>query len=257
MNARFRYVVSCEHGGNDVPEPYADLFQSKQAVQWLASHRGYDPGSLPAARQFAESLKTVLNFSTTTRLLVDLNRSFDNPTLFSKFSQHLPDAKRDQLLQQYYYPYRETVTGQVESIVQDDNVAVHLSIHTFTPTYHGQRRAFDVGLLYDPASALETQLCRRWMTALSKSEPLLRVRMNEPYAGTEDGLTTALRHRFPATNYAGIEVEINHRIFKQSDIKQAELVKRLLVTWKLQMLPPALLAGEVERGCGREGGVEK
>jgi predicted N-formylglutamate amidohydrolase len=32
--------------------------------------------------------------------------------------------------------------------------------------------------------------------------------MNEPYLGTDDGLTTHLRTVFPAAGYAGIEIEV-------------------------------------------------
>ena len=39
----------------------------------------------------------------------------------------------------------------------------------------------------------------------------MRVRFNYPYAGRADGLTTALRRRFPDAAYAGIELEINQR----------------------------------------------
>ena len=38
-----------------------------------------------------------------------------------------------------------------------------------------------------------------------------RVRLNQPYCGASDGLTTALRRRFPPERYLGLELELNQR----------------------------------------------
>ena len=39
-----RWLLTCEHGGNQVPEPWRERFAGAQDV--LASHRGWDRGSL-------------------------------------------------------------------------------------------------------------------------------------------------------------------------------------------------------------------
>jgi hypothetical protein len=44
-------LITCEHGGNDVPAEYAELFRGREAM--LQSHRGYDRGALRMARDFA------------------------------------------------------------------------------------------------------------------------------------------------------------------------------------------------------------
>ena len=49
--AKFACLVTCEHGGNDIPPRYAPLFRGRRAL--LASHRGYDPGALVTARALA------------------------------------------------------------------------------------------------------------------------------------------------------------------------------------------------------------
>ena len=43
----------------------------------------------------------------------------------------------------------------------------------------------------------------------------LRVELNQPYLGIDDGLTTAMRQQFADHDYAGIELEINHRIMRR------------------------------------------
>ena len=53
------------------------------------THRGWDPGALLLAREMVERFDARLYFETTTRLLVDLNRSVGNPELHSEATRHL------------------------------------------------------------------------------------------------------------------------------------------------------------------------
>jgi predicted N-formylglutamate amidohydrolase len=92
-------IVSCEHGGNDVPRAYATLFAGHATT--LATHRGWDPGSLPLARQMASALDAPLYASTTTRLLIDLNRSLGHRQLLSEFTRGLAPAERQQIIDRY------------------------------------------------------------------------------------------------------------------------------------------------------------
>lgn len=223
-------IVSCEHGGNDVPENYRPLFDSPGARADLRSHRGYDPGSLLAAKFCAEQFRAPLIFSTVTRLLVDLNRSSDNPELFSKYSDRLDPVSKHQLLAEQYTPFRQQVFGLVRDGIQSKDRVIHLSIHTFTPRLRGTRRAVDIGLLFDPDREHETLICRPWCEAIRNRLPRVRVRLNEPYPGIADGLTTWLRTRFADWQYAGIEVEISNTLAKKSTASQNYLLRSLVET---------------------------
>lgn len=202
-------VVSCEHGGNRIPAPYRALFLDHEAV--LGSHRGFDPGALELARELAGACETPLIASTTSRLLVELNRSPHHPKLFSEFTRSLSPPLKDRILQGYYVPYRARVESAVRSGLGSNRRVVHLSAHSFTPVLDGEVRAVDVGLLYDPRRGAERRFCERWSALLAERIAPLRVRRNSPYRGTADGLTTALRRRFPATRYLGIEIEVNQK----------------------------------------------
>lgn len=230
---RRRLVITCEHGGNDVPPEYADWFASRSAQRSLQSHQGYDIGALQAANDFSQATSTPLISSTVTRLLVDLNRSLDNPSLFSRFVDKATSAPRERILEKFYHPYRDRVTSAIEPSIDEGFETVHLSVHSFTPRLAGNWRPIDIGLLFDPASPGESRLCQSWQEQLQKIAPRLRVLMNQPYAGIEDGLTTSLRLRFPRDLYAGIEIEINHRFFKQSPDRQAKVVQPLIAAFKM------------------------
>jgi len=79
---RNQLVITCEHGGREVPREYAALFSDRAAL--LDSHRGWDAGALELGRQLADAFGVPLHVATTTRLLVDLNRSIGHRQLFSE-----------------------------------------------------------------------------------------------------------------------------------------------------------------------------
>ncbi|MBX2969752.1 MAG: N-formylglutamate amidohydrolase [Cyclobacteriaceae bacterium] len=199
-------LISCEHAGNEVPDAYASLFSDAQDV--LASHRGWDPGALDVAQFLADRLQVKLFSMSVTRLLVEMNRSIDNPQLFSGFSNGLEEEEKRKLIDQYYFPYRKSIE---EAILKTNDAVIHLSIHSFTPVLNGTVRNVDVGLLFDPDRKSELQFCSVLKSELEKELPNQRIEFNEPYKGTDDGLTTSLRKKFPDHKYLGIEIEINQK----------------------------------------------
>jgi len=178
----------------------------------LDSHRGYDAGALLMAEELAMTFGAALVTSTISRLLVDLNRSIGHPRLFSTTTRRLSPPVREEILAQYYRPYREQVERLVTRAVSDGQRVIHISSHSFTPELNGKVRNADVGLLYDPARRGEAELCAHWRATLAELAPSLRVRRNYPYAGKGDGLTAFLRRRFAPAAYVGIELEVNQEI---------------------------------------------
>ncbi len=208
MSRRTLHVVlSCEHGGNRIPPEYASLFRRAQKA--LNSHRGYDPGSLEIGRYFARRLNAPLHAANVSRLLVELNRSVGHPKLFSEFTTKLDNSARRNVLDEYYFPHRQTVEENLGVKIRSGQRAVHLSVHTFTPVMNGQKRNADVGLLYDPARPGERQFCDLWRRRLLAENGNIRVRRNYPYLGRADGFTTHLRKQFTDRDYIGIELEVN------------------------------------------------
>ena len=203
------FLITCEHGGKRIPPRYGSLFAGFEAL--LRSHRGYDPGALAVARELARALAAPLFVSTTSRLLIDLNRSVGHPRLYSEATRDVPVAVRREILERHYLPYRNRVETHVGEAIAHGKRAIHISSHSFTPELDGTIRNADIGLLYDPARCGEIELCRRWQTGLKARAPELKVRRNYPYTGKSDGFTAYLRRRFPADAYIGIELEINQK----------------------------------------------
>lgn len=203
--AERQFFVTCEHGGNGVPQRYRTLFGGRQSL--LASHRGWDPGALTVARELARSLDAPLVAGSTTRLLVDLNRSPHNPAVFSEFTRRLPRDERDGLLARYHRPYWD----RVRALAAVPNRSFHVSVHSFTPVLRGEERNFAMGILYDPGRSRERALARAWKERLQEKLPGAGVRRNAPYRGNADGVMTALRRALPQTRYLALELELNQR----------------------------------------------
>ncbi len=222
-----RIVITCEHGGNQIPAEYAAYFRSARGA--LRTHRGWDPGALPLARRLATEFSAPLHFSEISRLLVDLNRSEQHPRVFSEWSRPLAVGVRDAILSRWYRPYRRRVEREIAGLATRNRRVVHVSVHSFTPILNGAVRRADIGLLYDPARAGEFDLCAQWQAELREREPGLTVLRNSPYRGTSDGFTTYLRTRFRESAYIGLELEINQRLLDQKSWRrfQSSLIDSL------------------------------
>ncbi len=226
-----RLIITCEHAGNDVPAAYRPLFVGHAHL--LPTHRGWDPGALILAREMVEQLSTPrdpvpLYFETTTRLLVDLNRSVGNPELHSEATRHLTLTERREILKIHYHPHRQTVDAAVAAAIAAGDRVIHIASHSFTPELYGHVRTADVGMLYDPGRSGEVALASAWLLALKAADASLRLRRNYPYLGTSDGVTMSLRKKHPPERYVGVELEVNQRYVEEGGSAWPE-IRRTLV----------------------------
>ena len=214
-------LLSCEHGGNQVPTEYQSLFSSAHARKALQSHRGFDAGALELARRLATRMRAPLVEASVTRLLVDLNRSPGHPRLFSTLTRELPEEQRRRLLAKYYFPHRGRIETHIRDNARQGIRTVHVAVHSFASRLNGEVRPADIGLLYDPGRLPEKRFCARWKESLIEEQPKLRVRRNYPYRGKDDGLPTALRRQFTARLYLGIELEVNQATLNRASSRSA------------------------------------
>lgn len=210
-------VVTCEHAGNEVPEEYRELFTHAHGE--LESHRGFDPGALRVALRLSALLGAPLFHTPITRLLIEANRSMDHADLFSRFTRLLPDDEKQRIIEAYYLPHRCAIERTISALIAAGRRVVHVGVHSFTDHWAGQDRDFEIGLLFDPGRTWEHHLCKRWGERMQEMEPDARVRMNEPYLGTDDGLTTALRTRLGELVYAGVEVELRQGLLATTPVE--------------------------------------
>lgn len=236
-----RLLLTCEHGGNLIPSAYAPLFHGQEDV--LKTHQGYDIGAL----ELYQTMKPIADvgfYAETSRLLVELNRSLHHARLFSEFTQVLPPAEKERLLEKHYKPYREQVEQMVSDFVSAGRRMLHVAVHTFTPVLDGDERQADIGLLYDPKRKHEQAYSKEWKAALNKADKELLVRFNYPYLGISDGFPTYLRRKFTADEYVGIELEVNQKFPQQGGARWQEIQALLATTLQEVVLRNRALLSE-------------
>lgn len=216
-------LVTCEHAVNAVPDAYSMLFDGHEAL--LQTHRGFDNGALFLATQLQTTLCCPLIAANATRLLIDCNRSLRHPHCFSEITALLSGVEKEQIIANYYQPYRELVINQIASFINAGFIVWHLSIHSFTPVLDGLMRNADIAFLYDPKRIIEKLLARDWQHTLKQSSDF-KIRLNYPYRGNSDGFTTALRRQFSEYKYLGFEIEINQALAGCQE--KLELIAELL-----------------------------
>ncbi len=211
-------VVTCEHGGNRVPDRFRPLFAGRW--QLLRSHEGWDRGALRMAREMAAALGGDHHFSVVSRLLVDLNRSLGATDNFSSITAALVPELQQEILDTCYHPYRHAVERSIADAIERGERVLHLSCHSFAEELNGKRREAAVGILYDPVRVTEDGIAQRWFEALREALPEQEARFNYPYLGVDDGLVTALRGRYPDPLYAGIELEVRRDVITEARTRQ-------------------------------------
>lgn len=220
-----KFIISCEHAGNKIPNGYEFLFDGADEI--LNSHRGWDPGALELAENLAEKIESNLYSYPFTRLFIEPNRSIGHPRLFSEFTHELKKSDKNKIIENYYHPYRNSVIEAIRQNTAQDSPTIHISVHTFTPVFKEKDRHVEIGLLYDPKKVYEENICQRWKSVLKEIFPDFRIRMNQPYKGSSDGFTTFLRKLFDQKLYLGIELEVNQKLFFDNNGKWNQICLKI------------------------------
>jgi predicted N-formylglutamate amidohydrolase len=222
-----RLVFTCEHAAPNIPAAYGRWFRGR--LGRFPAHRVVDAGASDLADRFARRFKAPLHRSRFSRMLVDLNRSEGHPRLFSEISRVMPADLKAEVLNGIYRPYRSGIVQRIDGWLLRGFIAMHVSVHTFSPRWNGRRRRTDVGLLFDPGRRLEKRICAQWRSRLKRELPGLKVHFNRPYRGTSNGFTTDLRKNLKDGRYAGIEIEVNQRFFGPDRAAEGRRVCDLIV----------------------------
>ena len=210
-----KVVLSCEHAVNIIPPKYQKLFRG--AEEMLQTHRGYDLGALNLYKLLQKDDVSYCQSATTSRLLVDVNRSLYRRTLFSEFTKPLDQSLKIEILEEYYYGFRSPFEEKIYQFWKQNYTVIHLSVHSFAPELNGEIRQTDFGILYHPGRPQEKQFAKIWKQELLKLMPEFRVRFNYPYQGKPDGHVRYFRDR-EEDKYIGLEFEMNQKYAKNSQV---------------------------------------
>ncbi|MDQ8201912.1 N-formylglutamate amidohydrolase [Pelagicoccus sp. SDUM812003] len=232
----YSFIVTAEHATDVIPRSCIELLTGLIASS--ETHQIYDPGTKAIGVELASRLESSLLLGTCTRLAIDLNRSLGSASLFSPPVFAASEGLKIDLINDHYAPFRCETQQLIRKQISAGNTVVHLSLHSFTKVFLGQRREVDLGVLFDDQRSRESAVARAWLRNLKRVLPDLTIRENEPYHGREDGHTTALRRQYPDSQYIGIEIELSQELDLELD---AELYAKVIANSLLRTLtvPPS------------------
>jgi predicted N-formylglutamate amidohydrolase len=176
----------CDHASNAVPSECGTLGLEEGA---FAAHIASDIGAATVTRALAQAYGTGAVLARWSRLLIDLNRGADDPTLVMKLSdgriipgnRNADDAEIAHRLEIFFRPYHNAIAARIAAMREAGIVPTVISMHSFTPVWKGFKRPWQVGVLWDKDGRLANPL----MAALARAGFI--VGDNEPYKGELEG----------------------------------------------------------------------
>jgi predicted N-formylglutamate amidohydrolase len=192
-------IVICEHASAQMLAPWEDV-----GADVLASHAASDPGALGLARALGPHLARAcggaeLIHAPHSRLIYDLNRSPDRPDACPEHSEiyaipmnaGLSPADRLARMEALYLPFHNLVRARVARALALGQKPVIVTVHSFSPIWHGVARKVEFGVIHDAMPALARRI-------VAQADGLgLVTELNAPYSA-QDHVTHTLRlHALP------------------------------------------------------------
>ena len=172
----------CDHASNALPRAHGTL---GLAPELFATHIAADIGAAAVTRTLANAFGAGAILGAWSRLLIDLNRGEDDPTLVMKLSDGslIPGNARigaDEVrarIAQFHAPYHAAIGGEIAQMRAAGTVPVLVSMHSFTPVWKGTKRPWEIGILWDRDGRLARPLLTEFAAAGFVTGD------NEPYDG--------------------------------------------------------------------------
>lgn len=180
----------CEHGGRRFPARLGPLGLPPEHRE---AHFVWDIGALALARRLAADFDAPLLHQRYSRLLCDPNRRPDVASYIPETGEDIPvpgnrdldeDARR-QRTEEIWRPFHAGVTQVLDRRCAAGGTLALITVHSFTPVFHGIARPWEAGVLYDRDPALSPALFEALHARFGD-----RIGRNEPYAvGPESDYT--------------------------------------------------------------------
>ncbi len=200
-------VLVCEHASRHIPFMLNNLgLGEKDGI----SHIAWDIGAEDVARRLSKLLDAPLVVQKYSRLVYDCNRPPESAGAMPVKSeateipgnQNISDQQRRARIEQIYLPFHAAISALLDEREKMDALPVFVTIHSFTPTFHGKIRDVELGILHDEDARLaDVMLERAPGSYISKR--------NDPY-GPDDGVTHTLNMHGGARGLANVMLEVRN-----------------------------------------------
>lgn len=182
----------CEHASAAIPSSLGTL---GLADRHRYSHAVWDIGAEALARQLSARLDAPLVLARVSRLVYDCNRPPERDdampsrteTIDIPGNRDLGAGARAARTREIYDPFHATLAATLDAFPRQPAL---VTIHSFSPTWFGQTRATELGILHDDDPSLAHAM-------QSAADRTLKTELNQPYSAA-DGVTHMLaRHAIP------------------------------------------------------------
>ena len=175
----------CDHASNRVPQRL-DCLGLDPAN--LRRHIGWDIGAAELTKTLATRLDSPAILAGFSRLVIDNNRSPDDPTSVPEISdgvivpgnRGITAADRTARLDAIFTPYHAQVDEKIEDLLAAGPAPMILSIHSFTPVMRGEERPWHVSVLWKSDPRLPQAILQHF-----RSKPGICAGDNVPYSAHE------------------------------------------------------------------------
>lgn len=218
-------MIACDHAANRIPEHLGNLGLSDDRLE---THIALDIGARQVAIQLSRLFDAPLILARYSRLVIDLNRHLDDPTLIADKSDHVPvpgnrnmgGADRQQRIDRFFHPYHKRYGELVSCMTGRHPDPVIISVHSFTPCMDGFDRPWHFGVLHDPGDALARSL----LAAFAKLPDRI-IGDNQPYHVNDPrGYANQVHARDRGLSMAMLEIRQDLITRAQDQIDIANLV---------------------------------
>ena len=187
----------------------------------LGQHVASDIGTHKLITHLSQHLDAPAVLAGYSRLVVDLNRGLEDPTLIPEVSDAIPvpgnqgltREQRAQRIHCFYRPYRVTIDGMLHRFRERGIVPACISIHSFSPQLADrQHRPWQIGLKWDKDPRIPVPLLAR----LREHPQNIVVGDNEPYSGRHAADYT-IDHHAEAAGLPHVSIETRQDLVNTED----------------------------------------
>lgn len=223
-DGRAPVLLVCEHASSFIP---ASLSNLGLADADRLCHAVWDIGAIDMAMHIADLLDAPLVHSRVSRLVYDCNRPPSAASAYPERSEtvevpgnrNLSEADRALRASEVYDPFRQLLASTLDGFATRPAL---ITIHTFTPTWFGNPRATELGVLHDADDQLAESVL-----AAALSQTTLRAELNQPYAAV-DGVTHTLREHAVPRGIENVMIEVRNDLV--SDQAGADRIGTMLAS---------------------------
>lgn len=191
------FVFVCEHASKQIPGQYMNLGVNPAVRE---SHAAWDIGALELSSRLSLRFDSPLIASTVSRLVYDCNRAPESSTAIVTRTEFgdvpgncdLTTEQRQQRVDSIYLPFTIQLSGLLDRRQSQNTETIVVTMHSFTPTFHGQPREVEIGVLHDSDSRFADDLLD-----LSARHTAYKFERNQPYGPDDDVTHTLNKHAVP------------------------------------------------------------